>query len=173
MKNILRGVCVFVEREREWKWISHLDNIFKPSDPTVSHIDILTLQIREPVKWIPLCKATVNGNSPYCQEPKCSPHSVQTYQKELLKGCPHHTKPGWKVFSPPFLFMNLQVNKLVDTFVPPTVNIFVCAYASQPWAFDCLDSWRMTRQCLLGHLTSSFTILKMITATLEVPMREK
>ena len=92
-----------------------------------------------------LCKAVVSANSPHCHESKCPPHDVRTYQGRTSRGM---FKPDWALAGKCSycLPVNEYINEqsLGGTFCAPTCYIFVCAYIHEPWAFDCLDSWRLT-----------------------------
>lgn len=42
---------------------------------------------------------------------------------------------------------------LADNLCAPNASVFICTYEDQSWAFDRLESCRLTGQCRLDHLT--------------------
>lgn len=63
------------------------------------------------------------------------------------------------------ILVNESINNqtLAGVLCVPSGHIFVCAHKNKPQTLDCLDSWRLPGQCLLGNLTTTLTILELIT----------
>lgn len=89
---------------------------------------------------------------------------ILTYLKDLLKygkwilsSC-----PSWLEHIPKSISIKEIINNytLGDVLCTPSGYTFVCDYRGEPWAYECLDSWRMAGQCLLGYHSIPFQVLK-------------
>lgn len=77
-----------------------------------------------------------------------------------LMGCNTHTDP-WLDCIPKLIPANENINNhtLGGMLCAFSGYRCVCYYNEEPWAYECLDSWRLASQCLLGHHSVTFHVL--------------